>query len=210
MKRKEIIGPLLIGVVMMLVVTACASSRRVANESHAEQMDNVRSEQVDSVRLSATTSDSLQKSEQSTMQASSSVWERDSLDELIHELITEMTDAQGNKTTTTDRTIQRKQSKKKQAASTTHASYQRQEVEQMKQSKDSSALSSKTDVGTHWATKDTLSDKEEKNTDDVKKTSFGEKARKNAFQLFLLIVVGLLLLTLKRNRDNKQGKDDRK
>ena len=207
MKRKGIIGPLLIAVVIMAMVSACASSRHVANVSHTEAMDSVRSEQVDSSHVKVAASDSVQKSEQSTVQVSSSVWERDSLDEIIREHITETTDAQGNKTTTTDRTIQRKHGKQKQAASTTDADYQRHEIEQMKQSVDSSALSSKSDVGTHWAAKDTLSDNEEKNTEDVKKKSFGAKARKNAFQLFLLMVVFILLLTLKRKRDDKLNKD---
>ena len=179
MKRKGIIGPLLIAVLIMAMLSACASSRHVANVSHTETMDSVRSEQVDSSHVKVAASDSVQKSEQSTVQVSSSVWERDSLDEIIREHITETTDAQD----------------------------QRHEIEQMKQSVDSSALSSKSDVGTHWAAKDTLSDNEEKNTEDVKKKSFGAKARKNAFQLFLLMVVFILLLTLKRKRDDKLNKD---
>ena len=105
MKRKEIILLLMMSVVMVL--TGCASSRRVTDMSHQEVKDSMRTEQTDSVRKTVVSSDSVQKSTQSTVQVSSSTAEGDSLSETIHELITETTDAQGNKTTTTDRTIQR-------------------------------------------------------------------------------------------------------
>ena len=196
MKWKEIILLPMIWVVMML--TACASSRRVTDMSRQEVKDSVRTEQTDSVRKMVVSSDSVHKNVQSTVQVSDSVCEQDSLTETIHELITETTDAQGNKTTTTDRTIQRKYGSQKQAASQSTANHQRHEIEQMWQSVDSVAMSSKNDVGTHWAARDTLSDRQEKNTEDVKKASFVSKARKNALQLFILIVVCLLLLVLKR------------
>ena len=215
MKGKKIIGPLLIAVVWMAMLSACASSRHVANMSHQEVKDSVRSEQVDSSRVKVAASDSVQKTEQSTVQASSSTIERDSLDEIIREYITETTDAQGNKTTTTDRTIQRKRGSQKQATADVNADYQRHEIEQMKQSVDSSSLTDKTDVGTHWSAKDTLSDEQEKNTEDIKKDSWIDKAQKNAFQLFLLLVVGLVLVTIKRKRDeskrkgNQNGKEEK-
>lgn len=206
MKRKKIIGSLLIVVVVTEMLSACASSRHVANVSHQEVKDSVRSEQVDSSHIQIAASDSVQKSEQSTMQASSSTIERDSLDEIIREHITETTDAQGNKTTTTDRTIQRKRGSQKQAATDMNADYQRHEIEQMKQSVDRSSLTDKTDVGTHWAVKDTLSDEQEKNTEGIKKESWIDKARKNVFQLFLLFVMGLMLVTIKRKRDDMKRK----
>ena len=197
MKWKEIILLPMIWVVIMML-TACASSRRVTDMRHQEVKDSVRIEQTDSVRKTVVSSDSVQKNTQSTVQVSSSTTEGDSLTETIHELITETTDAQGNKTTTTDRTIQRKYGSQKQAASQSTANHQRHEIEQMRQSVDSVATSNKNSVGTHWAARDTLSDRQEKNTEDVKKASFVSKARQNALQLFILIVVCLLLLVLKR------------
>ena len=196
MKRKEIILLLMMSVVMVL--TGCASSRRVTDMSHQEVKDSVRTEQTDSVRKMVVSSDSVHKNVQSTVQVSDSVCEQDSLTETIHELITETTDAQGNKTTTTDRTIQRNYGSQKQSGFQSTVNHQRHEIEQMWQSVDSVAMSSKNDVGTHWAARDTLSDRQEKNTEDVKKASFVSKARKNALQLFILIVVCLLLLVLKR------------
>lgn len=203
MKRKEIILLLMMSVVMVL--TGCASSRRVTDMSHQEVKDSMRTEQTDSVRKTVVSSDSVQKSTQSTVQVSSSTTEGDSLFETIHELITETTDAHGNKTTTTDRTIQRKYGSQKQAASQSTANHQRHEIKQMQQSVDSFALSDKRDVGTHWAINDSLSDRQEKNTKDVKRQSFIEKASKNAFALFVILVIVLVLTSFKKHTDNGKG-----
>lgn len=203
MKRKEIILLLMMSVVMVL--TGCASSRRVTDMSHQEVKDSMRTEQTDSVRKTVVSSDSVQKSTQSTVQVSSSTTKGDSLSETIHELITETTDAQGNKTTTTDRTIQRNYGSQKQSSSQSTANHQRHEIKQMQQSVDSFALSNKSDVGTHWAATDSLSDRQEKNTKDVKRQSFIEKASQNAFALFVILVIVLVLTSFKKHTDNGKG-----
>lgn len=203
MKRKEIILLLMMSVVMVL--TGCASSRRVTDMSHQEVKDSMRTEQTDSVRKTVVSSDSVQKSTQSTVQVSSSTTEGDSLSETIHELITETTDAHGNKTTTTDRTIRRNYGSQKQSISQSTANHQQHEVEQMWQGVDSIALSDNRDVGTHWAINDSLSDRQEKNTKDVKRQSFIEKASKNAFALFVILVIVLVLTSFKKHTDNGKG-----
>lgn len=203
MKRKEIILLLMMSVVMVL--TGCASSRRVTDMSHQEVKDSAGTEQTDSVRKTVVTSDSVQKSTQSEVQVSSSITEGDSLSETIHELITETTDAQGNKTTTTDRTIRRNYGSQKQSSSQSTAHHQQHEVEQMQQSVDSIALSNKSDVSTHWAINDSLSDRQEKNTEDMKRQSFIEKASKNAFALFVILVIVLILTSFKKHTDNGKG-----
>lgn len=203
MKRKEIILLLMMSVVMVL--TGCASSRRVTDMSHQKVKDSAGTEQTDSVRKTVVTSDSVQKSTQSEVQVSSSITEGDSLSETIHELITETTDAQGNKTTTTDRTIRRNYGSQKQSSSQSTAHHQQHEVEQMQQSVDSIALSNKSDVSTHWAINDSLSDRQEKNTEDIKRQSFIEKASKNAFALFVILVIVLILTSFKKHTDNGKG-----
>lgn len=207
MKWKEIILLPMIWVVIMML-TACASSRRVTDMSHQEVKDSVRTEQTDSVRKTVVSSDSVQKNTQSTVQVSDSVCEQDSLTETIHELITETTDAQGNKTTTTDRTIHRKYGSQKQAASQSTANHHQHEIEQMWQSVDSVATSGKNSVGTHWAARDTLSDRQEKNTAETRKATWLQSARKNAFALFLILVVVLLLTTIKKHTGNGQEKKE--
>lgn len=203
MKRKEIILLLMMSVVMVL--TGCASSRRVTDMSHQEVKDSAGTEQTDSVRKTVVTSDSVQKSTQSEVQVSASITEGDSLSETIHELIIETTDAQGNKTTTTDRTIRRNYGSQKQSSSQSTAHHQQHEVEQMQQSVDSIALSNKSDVSTHWAINDSLSDRQEKNTEDIKRQSFIEKASKNAFALFVILVIVLILTSFKKHTDNGKG-----
>lgn len=203
MKRKEIILLLMMSVVMVL--TGCASSRRVTDMSHQEVKDSAGTEQTDSVRKTVVTSDSVQKSTQSEVQVSASITEGDSLSETIHELITETTDAQGNKTTTTDRTIRRNYGSQKQSSSQSTAHHQQHEVEQMQQSVDSIALSNKSDVSTHWAINDSLSDRQEKNTEDMKRQSFIEKASQNAFALFVILVIVLILTSFKKHTDNGKG-----
>ena len=203
MKRKEIILLLMMSVVTVL--TGCASSRRVTDMSHQEVKDSAGTEQTDSVRKTVVTSDSVRKSTQSEVQVSSSITEGDSLSETIHELITETTDAQGNKTTTTDRTIRRNYGSQKQSSSQSTAHHQQHEVEQMQQSVDSIALSNKSDVGTHWAINDSLSDRQEKNTEDMKRQSFIEKASQNAFALFVILVIVLILTSFKKHTDNGKG-----
>lgn len=203
MKRKEIILLLMMSVVMVL--TGCASSRRVTDMSHQEVKDSAGTEQTDSVRKTVVTSDSVQKSTQSEVQVSSSITEGDSLSETIHELITETTDAQGNKTTTTDRTIRRNYGSQKQSSSQSTAHHHQHEVEQMQQSVDSIALSNKSDVSTHWAINDSLSDRQEKNTEDMKRQSFIEKASQNAFALFVILVIVLILTSFKKHTDNGKG-----
>lgn len=203
MKRKEIILLLMMSVVMVL--TGCASSRRVTDMSHQEVKDSAGTEQTDSVRKTVVTSDSVQKSTQSEVQVSSSITEGDSLSETIHELITETTDAQGNKTTTTDRTIRRNYGSQKQSSSQSTAHHQQHEVEQMQQSVDSIALSNKSDVSTHWAINDSLSDRQEKNTENMKRQSFIEKASQNAFALFVILVIVLILTSFKKHTDNGKG-----
>ena len=204
MKWKEIILLPMIGVVIMML-TACASSRRVTDMSHQEVKDSMMAEQTDSVRKTVVTSDSVQKSTQSTVHVSSSSTEGDSLYETIHELITESTDVHGNKTTTTDRTIQRHYGSHKQSSSQSTANHQQHEIKQMQQSVDSIALSDKRDVGTHWAINDSLSDKQEKNTEDAKRQSFIEKAFQNAFAIFVILVIVLVLTSFKKHTDNGKG-----
>lgn len=203
MKRKEIILLLMMSVVTVL--TGCASSRRVTDMSHQEVKDSAGTEQTDSVRKTVVTSDSVRKSTQSEVQVSSSITEGDSLSETIHELITETTDAQGNKTTTTDRTIRRNYGSQKQSSSQSTAHHQQHEVEQMQQSVDSIALSNKSDVSIHWAINDSLSDRQEKNTEDMKRQSFIEKASQNAFALFVILVIVLILTSFKKHTDNGKG-----
>lgn len=206
MKRKEILHLLLIGV-MMMMLAACASSRRVVTDSHQEVKDSVKSEQTDSVRKQVTVNDSaaMKVSEDKHTSATSS--ETGGYEETIQEQITETTDSSGNKQKTTNRTTHRKGNYDKQSSYDERLQRQQEEIEQMQKTIDSLSVSSRSDMGTHWAATDSLSDTQDKNTEETRRETWQQKARKNAFALFLLFIVVLVLTTIKKHTDNEEGKE---
>ena len=206
MKRKEIFRLLLIGV-MMMMLAACASSRRVVTDSHQEVKDSVKSEQTDSVRKQVTVNDSaaMKVSEDKHTSATSS--ETGGYEETIQEQITETTNSSGNKQKTTNRTTHRKGNYDKQSSYDERLQRQQEEIEQMQKTIDSLSVNSRSDIGTHWAATDSLSDTQDKNTEETRRETWQQKARKNAFALFLLLIVVLVLTTIKKHTDNGEGKE---
>ena len=205
MKRKEIIRLLLIAVVMMMF-TACASSRRVVSDNHQETKDSVSAIQQDSVHKQVAVSDSAAVKVNEDKHTSSTSTETGEYVETIHEQITETTDSSGNKQTTTNRTTHRKGSYNNQSSYDERLQHQQQEINQMQKSIDSLAISTRNDVGTHWETHDSLSDTQEKNTAETRKANWMQKARQNAFALFLLIMIVLVLTFINKHTDNGEGK----
>lgn len=205
MKRKEIIQLLLIAVVTMMF-TACAASRRAVSDNHQEVKDSVKTEQTDSVHQQVMVKDSAAVKVSEDKHTSSSTTETGEYVETIQEQITETTDSSGNKQTTTNRTTHRKGSYDKQSSYEERLQMQQQEINQMQKTIDSLAVSSRNDVGTHWAATDSLSDNQEKNTEETRKATWIQKARKNVLAMFLLIVIVLLLTTIKKHTDNGKGK----
>lgn len=205
MKRKEILHLLLIGVVMMMF-TACASSRRVVSDNHQETKDSVRTEQTDSVHKQVAVSDSAAIKVSEDKHTSSTSTEAGEYEETIQEQITETTDSSGNKQTTINRTTYCKGSYNNQSSYDERLHRQQQEINQMQKTIDSLAISSRNDVGTHWEATDSLSDTQEKNTAETRKVTWQKKARQNAFALFLILVIVLLLTAIKKHTDNGKGK----
>lgn len=205
MKRKEILYLLLIGVVMMML-TACASSRRVTTDNHQEVKDSVKTEQTDSVHKQVAVSDSAATKVSEDKHVSATSAESGEYEETIQENITETTDFSGNKQTTTNRTTHRKGSYNSQSSYDERLQRQQQEINQMQKTIDSLAVSNRNDVGTHWEATDSLSDTQEKNTAETRKATWMQKARQNAFALFLILVIVLLLTTIKKHTDNGKGK----
>lgn len=206
MKRKEIIRLLLIAVVMMMF-TACASSRRVVSDNHQETKDSVKTEQTDSVHKQIAVSDSAAIKVSEDKHTSSTSTESGEYEETIQEQITETIDSSGNKQKITNRTTHRKGSYNNQTSYDERLQHQQQEINQMQKTIDSLAVSSRNDVGTHWEANDSLSDTQEKNTEDTRKATWKQKAKQNAFALFLILVVVLSLTTIKKHTDHGQGKE---
>ena len=206
MKRKEIIRLLLIAVVMMMF-TACASSRRVVSDNHQEVKDSVSAIQQDSVHQKVAVNDSAAVKVSEDKHTSSTLTKTGEYEETIQENITETTDSSGNKQTTTNRTTHRKGSYNSQSSYDERLQRQQQEINQMQKTIDSLSVNSRSDMGTHWEATDSLSDTQDKNTEETRKETWQKKARKNAFALFLLLVVVLVLTTLKKHTDNGEGKE---
>lgn len=205
MKRKEIIQLLLIAVVTMMF-TACAASRRMVSDNHQEVKDSVSAIQTDSVHQQVMVNDSVAIKVSEDKHTSSSSTETGEYEETIQEQITETTDSSGNKQKTTNRTIHRKGSYNNQSSYDERLQHQQQEINQMQKSIDSLAISTRNDVGTHWEATDSLSDTQEKNTAETRKANWIQKARQNAFALFLLIVIVLVLTFINKHTDNGEGK----
>lgn len=209
MKKKEIIHLLLIAVAMMMFA-ACTTSRRVVNDNHQETKDSVKSEQTDSVHKQVAVNDSAAVKITEDKQTTATTSESGEYEETIQEHVTETTDSSGNKQKTTHRTTHRKGRHNNQSSYDERLQLQQQEIAQMQKIIDSLSISSRSDVGTHWAATDSLSDTQEKNTEETRKATWQETARKNAFALFLILVVVLLLTTLKKHDDHGQGKKEQK
>ena len=205
MKKKEILHLLLIGV-MMMMLAACASSRRAVSDNHQEVKDSVKTEQTDSVHQQVTVNDSAAVKVSEDKHTSSSSTETGEYEETIQEQITETTDSSGNKQKTTQRTTHRKGSYNNQSSYEERLQMQQQEINQMQKTIDSLALSNRNDVGTHWEATDSLSDTQEKNTEETRKATWIQKARKNVLAMFLILVVVLLLTAIKKHTDNGKGK----
>ena len=158
---------------LMAVVTlmGCAASRKTATGSHEERGDSTVAVVTDSVRKSDVKTDSTVHLTTDESHASGTMTDKGSNEETITERVTESTDAQGNKTTTTDRTIHRKGDYERNATYEARLKHQEEIITRMQHTIDSLVLSNKLNVGTHWTKKDSTNVVKEKNTKDIKPAS---------------------------------------
>ena len=155
---------------LMAVVTlmGCAASRKTATGSHEERGDSTVAVVRDSVKKSDVMTDSTVHLTTDESLASGTMSEKGRGEETITERVTESTDAQGNKTTTTDRTIHRKGDYERNATYEARLKHQEEMMTLMQHTIDSLVLSNKLNVGTHWAKKDSTNVMKEKNTKNIK------------------------------------------
>ena len=131
-------------------------------------------------------------------------------EEIIQEHITETADSSGNRQMTTHRTTHRRGSHANQSSYEERLQRQQQEISRMQKIIDSLSVCTRSAVGTHWESADSLSDTQEKNTKEARKATWQETARKNALALFLGLVIVLLLSTFQKHTNNGQGKKEQK
>lgn len=158
---------------LMSVITlfGCAASRKTMTGSHEERRDSSVVAVTDSMTKSEVETDSTVRFATDESYASGSMSEKGRGEETIQERVTESTDAQGNKTTTTDRTIHRKGDYERSSSYEQHLKHLEATISRMQHTIDSLVLSNKLNVGTHWAKKDSTNVVKEKNTKNIKSTS---------------------------------------
>lgn len=181
---------LLVAVIMLM---GCAASRKTEGSRSEERRDSTVAIVKGSVTKSETRTDSSTVTVTDENHTFGTMTDKGSNEENITERVTESTDAQGNKTTTTDRTIHRKGDYERNATYEARLKHQEEIMTRMQHTIDSLVLSNKLNVGTHWAKKDSTGVEKEKNTKEIKDTSFEDfmwKALKElAFWAFVLLYI---------------------
>ena len=156
----------------MAVITlmSCAASKRVEHGSSEQRRDSVVVVVKDSVAKSETRVDSSTAIVKDEYHSSGTMTDKGSNEETITERVTESVDTNGNKTTTTDRTIHRKGDYERNATYEAQLKHQEEIISRMQHTIDSLVLSNKLNVGIHWAKKDSTNVVKEKNTKEIKPT----------------------------------------
>lgn len=172
----------------VITLASCAASRKVEQGSSEQRRDSTVTIVKDSVTKSETRTDSSAVTVTDENHTSGSMTDKGSNEETITERVTESTDAQGNKTTTTDRTIHRKGDYERNASFEARLKHQEEIISRMQHTIDSLVLSNKLNVGTHWAKKDSTNVTKEKNTKEIKSTSTFDIV---TLFLFWIAVVGI-------------------
>ena len=177
---------------LMAVVTlmGCAATRSVEQGSSEQRRDSTVAIVKDSVTKSEMRTDSSAVTVRDELCSSGTMTDKGSNEETITERVTESTDAQGNKTTTTDRTIHRKGDYERNATYEARLKHQEEIITRMQHTIDSLVLSNKLNVGTHWTKKDSTNVVKEKNTKDIKPASTSKFI---AIFLFWAAAVGICI-----------------
>ena len=155
----------------VITLMSCAASKRVEQGSSEQRRDSVVVVVKDSVVKSETRADSSAVIVKDEHHSSGTMTDKGSNEETITERVTESVDTNGNKTTTTDRTIHRKGDYERNATYEAQLKHQEERISLMQHTIDSLMLHDKLDVGTHWAKKDSSNVEKEKNTKDIKPAS---------------------------------------
>lgn len=180
----------------VIMLVGCAASRKTEGSKSEERRDSTVAVVTDSVKKSDVKTDSTVSIAKDESHTSGTMNEKGRGEETIQERVTESTDAQGNKTTTTDRTIHRKGDYERNSSYEEHFKHLESTISRMQHTIDSLVLSNRLNVGTHWAKKDSTNVEKEKNTKDIKAASDGEYIR---MLIAVIICFALLFWYVKHN-----------
>lgn len=187
---------------LMAVITlvGCAASRKMEGSRSEERRDSTVIAITDSVKKLDVKTDSTVSFATDESHTSGTMSEKGRGEETIQERVTESMDAQGNKTTTTDRTIHRKGDYERNSSYEERLKHQESVISRMQHTIDSLVLSNRLNVGTHWAKNDSTGVVKEKNTKELSAITTGDKIK--AFAITILIA--LLILTYIKKTEQKQ------
>ena len=155
----------------VITLMSCAATRRVEQGISEQRRDSVVAIVKDSVMKSETKEDSSAVIVKDEYHASGTMTDKGSNEETITERVTESVDTNGNKTTTTDRTIHRKGDYERNATYEAQLKHQEEIISRMQHTIDSLVLSNKLNVDTHLAKKDSTNVVKETDTKDIKPAS---------------------------------------
>ena len=165
------IKSVMLWLIAVITLMSCAASKRVEQVSSEQRRDSVVAIVKDSVAKSETRVDSSAVIVNDEHHISGTITDKGSNEETITERVTESVDTNGNKITTTDRTIHRKGEYERNATYEAQLKHQEEIISQMQHTIDSLASSNSLNVGTHWAKKDSSNVEKEMNTKDIKPAS---------------------------------------
>ena len=152
----------------IITLMSCAATRRVEQVSSEQRRDSVVAIVKDSVAKSETRADSSAVIVKDEHHSSGIMTDKGSNEETITERVTESVDTNGNKTTTTDRTIHRKGDYERNATYEARLNHQEEIISRMQHTIDSLALGNSLNVATHWTKKDSSNVEKDTNTKEIK------------------------------------------
>ena len=177
-------------ILAVTTLMSCAASKRVEQVSSEQQRDSVVVIVKDSVAKSETRADSSAVIVKDEHHASGTMTDKGSNEETITERVTESVDANGNKSTTTDRTIRRKGDYERNATYEAQLKHQEEIISRMQHIIDSMAFSNRLSVDTHWAKKDSANVETEKDAKDIKSTLTSDLI---SIFLFWAVAIGIVV-----------------
>ena len=176
----------------VIALMSCAASKRVEQGSSEQLRDSVVAVVKDSVMKSETRADSSAVIVNDEHHTSSTMTDKGSNEETITERVMECVDTNGNKTTTTDRTIHRKGDYERNATYEAQLKHHEEIISRMQQTIDSLALGNSLNVDIHWAKKDSTNVVKETNTKEIKPASTSKFVSIFLFWIFAIGIATIL------------------
>ena len=174
----------------VITLMSCAATKRVEQVSSEQRRDSVVIIVNDSIVKSEAMMDSSAVIVKDEHHSSGTMTDKGSNEETIIERVTESVDANGNKSTTTDRTIRRKGDYERNATYEAQLKHQEEIISRMQHIIDSMAFSNRLSVDTHWAKKDSANVETEKDAKDIKSTLTSDLI---SIFLFWAVAIGIVV-----------------